>query len=117
MLKDSEMMVPRTRRSLEEAFQALEDLVVSLFFDVLRIHFIEQSCRMPLERRNPSPVLRNSERLSVNCSKLRWTGKPTGTKFSFPFKVIIIKVRSYGGSCLVSTVRKCYMHINTVSCP
>ncbi|WVQ86706.1 hypothetical protein I312_100437 [Cryptococcus bacillisporus CA1280] len=27
VLKDSEMMVPRTRRSLEEAFQALEDLV------------------------------------------------------------------------------------------
>ncbi|ADV21790.1 co-chaperone [Cryptococcus gattii Ru294] len=26
VLKDSEMMVPRTRRSLEEAFQALEDL-------------------------------------------------------------------------------------------
>lgn len=88
MLKDSEMMVPRTRRSLEEAFQALEDLVVSLFFDFLQIHFTERSCRMPLERRNPSPVLRNSEKLSVSCSKLRWTGKPTGTKFSFPFKLL-----------------------------
>ncbi len=29
MLKDSEMMVPRTRKSLEDAYQALEDLVVS----------------------------------------------------------------------------------------
>lgn len=116
MLKDSEMMVPRTRRSLEEAFQALEDLVVSLFFDFLQIHFTERSCRMPLERRNPSPVLRNSEKLSVSCSKSRWTGKPTGTKFSF-LQTIIVIARSYGGSCLVSTVRKCYMHINTVSCP
>lgn len=91
MLKDSEMMVPRTRRSLEEAFQALEDLVVNLFLNVLRIHFTEHSCRMPLERRNPSPVLRNSEKLSVSCSKLRWTGKPTGTKFSFPFKSLSLK--------------------------
>ncbi|UOH80930.1 hypothetical protein LQV05_003591 [Cryptococcus neoformans] len=33
VLKDSEMMVPRTRRSLEEAFQALEDLVNALGSD------------------------------------------------------------------------------------
>lgn len=93
------MMVPRTRRSLEEAFQALEDLVVGLYFDVLRVYFTERSCRMPLDQMNPSPVLKNSETLLVSCSKLKWTGKPTGTKFSF-----LPKSLSSSNPCLMAVM-------------